>query len=143
MHTTDDKEIINTSDVILQQEKETCCTRTTTGSAPPIKILINNAYNIYYPVQLRRCGVVLMCQPDVLVQCPTIIQHLQNDVLYCLHILPISVRSLIRRTKIWINLSYCYGRYDEPTYVNHTTTHHHEAWLLWYVVHFFESMLLL
>jgi hypothetical protein len=131
MHTTDDKNSINRDDTTLQQETENDSTTGSTGNAQINNILINNAQNIYYPIRLRRCGAILMCRPEVLVQCPTIIQHLQNDISYCIHILPISVRSLIRRTKIWINLTYCYGRYDHPTHVNHTTTHHHAAWLLW------------
>jgi hypothetical protein len=93
-------------------------------------ILIDNSCHLYHPVRLR-CGVTLMCRPEVLVCCPMIMEYLNSDVSKCLQILPVSVRSLVRRTRIWVNLTYCYGRCDQPEYVNHTTAHHHEAWLLW------------
>ena len=93
-------------------------------------ILIDNSSNIYIPVRLR-CGVQVMCRPEVLGICPVILEHLNADLAQCLQILPVSVRPLVQRTQIWVNFSYCYGRYDQPERINHTTAHHHEAWLLW------------
>jgi hypothetical protein len=91
---------------------------------------IDNSRNTYSPVRLR-CGVELMCRPEVLDSCPEILEHLNTDLSQCLEILPISVRALVRRTRVWVNRSYCYGRCDRPEQINHTTAHHHEAWLLW------------
>jgi hypothetical protein len=93
-------------------------------------ILINNQQNPYNKVRLK-CGITLMVRPEVFSSCPSILDHLNSDVSQCLRILPISVRPLVRRTRIWVNHTYCYGRCSQPEYVNHTTAHHHEGWLLW------------
>jgi hypothetical protein len=94
-------------------------------------MLIDNSHNIYVLVRLRSCNMQAMCRPEVLDECPSILEHLNADLVQCLQLLPVSVRALVRRTRIWVNLSYCYGRYDLPEHINHTTAHHHEAWLLW------------
>jgi hypothetical protein len=94
-------------------------------------LLIDNSQNVYHPVRLS-CGVVLSCRPAVLTQCPSIVKVLERDIQQCLSILPASVSALVRRTRIWVNLTYQYGSVERPQTVNHTTTHHHEAWLLWY-----------
>lgn len=93
-------------------------------------MLIDNSRNTYHPVRLR-CGVRAMCRPEVLGSCPSLLEHLNADLVQCLQILPVSVHALVRRTLIWVNLTYCYGRRDRPEHINHTTAHHHEAWLLW------------
>jgi hypothetical protein len=93
-------------------------------------ILINNQSNPYNELRLR-CGVTVMVRPEVFASCPSALDHLNSDVSYCFRILPNSVRPLVRRTRIWINLTYCYGRCHAPEYVHHTTAHHHEGWLLW------------
>ena len=49
---------------------------------------------------------------------------------YCISILPPSVRSLVRRTQIWINRTYQYGPKNNPRYVKHSTAHHFGGWLL-------------
>jgi hypothetical protein len=30
-----------------------------------------------------------------------------------------------------VNLSYYYGPKKKPFYLNHSTAHHHEGWLIW------------
>ena len=97
---------------------------------------IDNRQTIYVLTRLP-CGVTVMCHPDILHQphwWHRIRTILQTDVSYCLQILPGAVRSLVRRTNIWLNLQnyhYCDPQTKQPIYVNHTTTHHHVAWLLW------------
>jgi len=92
--------------------------------------MIDNSQTTYIPVKIR-CGMLVMCRPDVLSLCPEILDHLNSDLSQCLEILPGSVRALVRRTRIWVNRSYWHGPRDRPENVNHTTTHHHEEWLLW------------
>jgi hypothetical protein len=94
-------------------------------------LLIDNSQNVYHPVRLS-CGVVVPCRPTVLSDCPSIVSVLERDVQQCLSLLPASVSDLVLRTRIWVNLTYQYGSIERPQMVNHTTTHHHEAWLLWY-----------
>ena len=93
-------------------------------------LTIDNSRNLYIPLRLL-CGVQVMCRPEVLRSCPAILQYLNCDLVQCFKILPVSVRALVRRTRIWVNLTYCYGRCDHPEHTNHTTAHHHEAWLIW------------
>ena len=105
-------------------------------------LLIDNSQTIYIPMRLR-CGITVMCHQDIFEPphekwLDRIRMILQTDVSYCLHVLPVSVRSLIRRTKIWLNGQnyYCNDpsqAVQQPIYANHTTTHHHVAWLQWYV----------
>lgn len=122
-------------------------------------VMIDNRQTIYIPIRLH-CGITVMCHADLWNQSQHSHEHwlrrirtiLQTDVSYCLQILPRSVRSLIRRTKIWLNGSnYCYldpqqqqqqSLPKQPIYVNHTTTHHDVAWLLWYVFSLFFFLLL-
>ena len=114
-----------------------------THHSNPQRLLIDNRQTVYIPIQLR-CGVTVMCHQDIFRQLPPpppqwfhqIRTILQTDVSYCLHILPVSVRSFIRRTKLWLNVQNYYyydPQTNQPIYVNHTTTHHHVAWLQWYV----------
>lgn len=72
-----------------------------------------------------------MCRPQVLLHCPMVLEDLQADIIDCQRVLPPSVAHLIRRTRIWINLSYQYGSVDKPRVLNHTTAHHHHGWLEW------------
>jgi hypothetical protein len=134
-------------------------TTTTTTAASTVQPerqqlqLIDNTQLIYHPIHLQLqapppqcCGstggittsktttVLLMVCPNVLRQCPTILPILQDDITYCLQLVPFSVRSTLLRTTIWINDTYCYGPHQEPIYVNHMTTHHHVAWLVGYVL---------
>jgi hypothetical protein len=94
--------------------------------------LIDNSRNIYIPIQLG-CGITVMCRPEVLTRCPLILKDLNSDLGQCLSILPRSVRHLVRRTQVWVNLSYSYGPRDRPLVLNHSVAHHHEAWLFWCV----------
>jgi len=94
--------------------------------------LIDNSVLVYIPMQLK-CGVTVQCRPDVLARCPSVLRDLNRDVEGCLEVLPPSVHALVRRTKIWVNTTYYYGHRDKPRNVNHSTAHHHEGWLFWYV----------
>lgn len=111
---------------------------------------IDNSRNVYIPVRLP-CGIQVMCRLSVLLQCPQVLQDLHTDVYVpcarmrwtpsltcicrqgCLELLPLSVHNLIHRTRIWVNLYYRMGNLQHLKLLNHTTTHHHEGWLLWYV----------
>lgn len=96
------------------------------------KVLIDNSRNIYIPIQLG-CGIRVLCRPEVLTRCPLILNDLNSDLCQCLSILPRSVHHLVRRTQVWVNLSYSYGLRDRPVVLNHSAAHHHEAWLFWCV----------
>ena len=116
------------------------------GTTPTLRqnLIVDNTQNIYIPIRLP-CGITVMYQQDIFEQPQSFKQQIQmileTDVSYCLQILPVSVRALIKRTKIWVNRNnYYYNdpqqqqqQNRQPIYVNHTTTHHHVAWLLWYV----------
>jgi hypothetical protein len=104
-------------------------------SLSPNTALIDNSRNIYIPIQLG-CGIRVLCRPDVLTRCPLILKDLDTDLCQCLSILPRSVHHLVRRTQIWVNLSYSYGLRDRPVVLNHSAAHHHEAWLFWCVFKF-------
>ena len=93
---------------------------------------IDNTNKTYIPFRFK-CGLKAYCTLDVYEQCPTILQILENDVNHCLRILPFSVHDLIRRTKLWINVTYVYGDIDHPKVLKHMNTHHYERWLHWYV----------
>jgi hypothetical protein len=97
--------------------------------------LMDNSILVYIPMKLK-CGVTVNCRPDVLTRCPSVLQDLNNDVEGCLDVLPESVHSLVRRTKIWINTTYYYGPTEKPHNVNHSTAHHHEGWLFWCVYYY-------
>jgi len=92
--------------------------------------MIDNSRINYLPIKLR-CGVIAMIRTNVMVCCPSVLQCLNKDLLQCLEIMPVSVRALILRTRIWVNLSYSYGPRDNLRLLKHTTAHHHDAWLLW------------
>jgi hypothetical protein len=92
--------------------------------------LIDNSSLIYHPIKLK-CGVRVMCRPIVLMQCPEVLQDLEEDCQACLRTLPRSVHKLIRRTPIWVNATYQYGPVYRPILLNHSTAHHHESWLRW------------
>jgi hypothetical protein len=92
--------------------------------------LIDNSKNHYVPIKLN-CGVKLCCSPRVLSQCSGVLCQLEADLKQCLQILPKSTHGLIRRTVIWVNVSYNYGPREHPIPLNHLTAHHHEGWLLW------------
>jgi len=88
---------------------------------------VDNSQHIYIPVKLK-CGVSARCRPNVLSACPQVLVELNNDLTQCLDLLPRSIHSLIRKTVMWVNLSYTVGMGEVLT---HSTTHHHESWLLW------------
>uniref|UniRef100_A0A7S3KWZ5 Uncharacterized protein n=1 Tax=Amphora coffeiformis TaxID=265554 RepID=A0A7S3KWZ5_9STRA len=92
--------------------------------------LIDNSRNIYLRVRLR-CGVILMCRPEVFWLCPQVLQVLYSDVGDILALLPRNLRPLLQRTKIFVNHEYAYGLKSKPQRVQHTTAHHHHEWLLW------------
>ena len=97
------------------------------GSLP-----IDNTTLVYIPVRLP-CGVETCCAPEVLSHCPMVLRSLQTDLVQILRILPWSVHSLVKRTKIWVNANYAYGLRDNPRVLRHSTAHHHEGWLIhWY-----------
>ena len=97
--------------------------------APSLSTAIDNSRHTYLPVRLRRSGVYVMCRLDV-VACHEFLNTLDADLVASLKILPQSVRPLIRRTKLWANQSYLVGNSEAPEEYNHTTTHHHQAWLI-------------
>ena len=90
---------------------------------------IDNTTLTYLPIKLR-CGVIIKCQPNVLVFCREVLVDLNDDIMQCLACLPPSVRPLLRRTTIWVNLNYSYGPIIHPKHVKHTATHHHSGWLV-------------
>jgi hypothetical protein len=97
-------------------------------------LLIDNSRHTYLPIRLHGSGVLLMCRPEVLWTCPHILALLHQDVGDVLALLPDNLRHLVRRTRIWVNHTYAYGAREKPVVVQHMTTHHHHAWLLWYDV---------
>jgi len=94
---------------------------------PSIKI--DNSRNIYIPFWLS-CGVQIYCRFNVLMECPKILYILDSDLRNCLKVLPLSVRKLILRIKIWVNLRYECGDVQKPNLYKHCTTHHTKEWLL-------------
>lgn len=92
--------------------------------------MIDNRFINYVAIKLR-CGVVAMCRTNVLTTCSSVLKSLNEDLAMCLEILPPSVHSLIRRIRVWVNLSYSYGAHDDPRLLKHTTAHHHHEWLIW------------
>eukprot|EP00934_Nitzschia_sp_Nitz4_P001562 Nitzschia sp. Nitz4//scaffold341_size29662//7475//8725//NITZ4_008037-RA/size29662-processed-gene-0.26-mRNA-1//-1//CDS//3329548543//1562//frame0 len=90
---------------------------------------IDNTTLVYIPIQIST-GNTVYCAPDVLSQCPMIVRSIQADLTQVLQLLPWSVHALIKRTQIWINSSYSYGPRDDPHVLRHSTTHHHEGWLI-------------
>ena len=92
--------------------------------------MIDNSRINYVSIKLR-CGVIAMCRANVLTCCPSVLRCINKDIMQCFEMFPVSVHSLIRRTRIWINLTYSYGPKQEPRLLRHTTAHHHDAWLHW------------
>lgn len=95
-----------------------------------MELLIDNSCNPYWPIRLR-CGVVVMCRPEVFWWCPQVLPILNADLREILALLPANIHPLIQRTKIWVNHQYRYGHREQPTVVQHTAAHHHYDWLLW------------
>lgn len=95
---------------------------------PSLTDFIDNSKNRYTAHKLK-CGVTIQVGEHVLEECPTVLKDLNNDLVGCISVLPPSVRSLVRRTKIWLNRSYSYGPKDNPKIVKHTTAHHSAGWL--------------
>lgn len=92
--------------------------------------LIDNSGKVYIPVRLK-CGVHAFCEPQVLSSCPGALGDLNRDLVDCFEILPTNLHGLILRTKVWINLTHRIGQRANPKILNHTTAHHHQAWLVW------------
>ena len=92
--------------------------------------MIDNSNLRYISIHLQ-CGLTAYCRPDVLVRCPSVLQDLNRDIQACLAILPLSTHALVKRTNLWLNTTYYYGPKANPKNVNHSTTHHHEGWLIW------------
>ncbi|KAL3798384.1 hypothetical protein HJC23_005037 [Cyclotella cryptica] len=90
---------------------------------------IDNSRRIYTAHKLK-CGVTIQVGEHVLEECPSVLEDLNYDLMECLLVLPASVRSLVRRTKIWLNRNYSYGPVNNPKTVRHTTAHHFAGWLL-------------
>ena len=107
------------------------------ASMPPIPTVrsqdddcpIDNAQLTYSSIRLP-CDVEVMVAPDVLSQHPMVLRTLQVDLTQCLKVLPYSVHPLIKRTKIWVNLSYVYGTRGRQKCLKHSTFHHEEGWLV-------------
>lgn len=71
-------------------------------SSIPLSNLVDNSSRVYCPFRLK-CGVTVQVGENVLETCPKILEQLNVDLVCCLHVLPASVRWLVRRTKIWVN----------------------------------------
>jgi len=121
------KEQIATRVPLLPGFNRSCSMDSTKPEKRPI--MIDNSNLTYIPMYLS-CGVTVNCRPDVLVRCPQILRDIDLDVKQCLSILPRSTHNLVRRTNIWVNTTYYYGPCMKPQNVNHSTAHHHQAWLL-------------
>lgn len=99
-------------------------------TAPADPTIIDNRRLVYVPVKLA-CGISAYCSPDVLKHCPMVLRSIQADISRALSVLPVSVHSLVRRTKLWLNYNgYLYGPVANPQILRHVTTHHHPAWLV-------------
>ena len=92
--------------------------------------MIDKTALLYLLLRLR-CGVMIMCRPEVLGRCPEVLRDLNGNLMQCLRVLPRSVHGLPRRTKVWVNASYRYGPIDKPRRVSHSTAHHYGGWLVW------------
>jgi len=92
--------------------------------------MIDNSKNIYIPFHLK-CGIIAHCNMEIFHTHPDILTTMEDDVRNCIKVLPRSVHDLIRRTAIWMNVSYVYGSLENPKVLKHTTTHHSEQWLIW------------
>ncbi len=92
--------------------------------------MIDNSQHVYIPFHLK-CGVTARCRLEVFDACPEILDAIEDDIHNCLRALPPSVHDLVRRTNIWINVTYFYGNFDDSKELKHTNTHHYEKWLIW------------
>mmetsp|Transcript_22569 Transcript_22569/g.62734 ORF Transcript_22569/g.62734 Transcript_22569/m.62734 type:complete len:566 (+) Transcript_22569:124-1821(+) len=92
--------------------------------------LIDNTTLTYVPLRLPHSQTTVRVRPQVLTHCPAILSELDQDLVQCQRLLPQSVQLLIRRTVLWINHTYRYGPKHQPIVLNHSTAHHHPAWLL-------------
>ena len=101
--------------------------------------MIDNSLNVYIPFRLK-CGITAQCRLEVFDTFPEILDVIEEDVFNCIRALPPSVHDLVRRTNVWINVSYVYGPLDRPKELKHTTTHHYERWLIWYANYFLHDM---
>ena len=96
--------------------------------------LIDNRTLTYVSIRLRRSKVSVQVRPAVLARCPAVLLELDQDLQQCLTtVLPPSVQGLVRRTVVWIHDTYVYGPRQAPIVLDHTTAHHHPAWLQRYV----------
>eukprot|EP00578_Thalassiosira_sp_NH16_P028004 CAMPEP_0181087380 /NCGR_PEP_ID=MMETSP1071-20121207/6241_1 /TAXON_ID=35127 /ORGANISM="Thalassiosira sp., Strain NH16" /LENGTH=328 /DNA_ID=CAMNT_0023169263 /DNA_START=17 /DNA_END=1000 /DNA_ORIENTATION=+ len=91
--------------------------------------LIDNSTRPYRSMKLK-CGVTVQVGENVMEISPGIIDDLNHDLIGCLSVLPASTRRLVRRTRIWVNHTYCYGPVIDPKHISHTTAHHFSGWLL-------------
>lgn len=91
--------------------------------------MIDNSENVYIPFHLK-CGLTAQCSLEVFDVVPQILDVIEKDVFNCIKALPASVHELVRRTNIWINVTYSYGQSDHPTVLKHTAAHHYEKWLI-------------
>lgn len=82
----------------------------------PLSNLVDNSSRIYYPFRLK-CGVTVQVGEHVLDASPNLLDQLNLDLVCCLHVLPASVRWLVRRTKIWVNRTYVYEFVSLVSYV--------------------------
>ena len=105
-----------------------CSVASSVSSQLPVRYIDNSRIS-YVPITLTT-GNTVHCAPDVLSSCPMILRSIQTDLLEILNILPWSVHALVKRTNIWVNLSYSYGTQDEPHVLRHSTAHHEEGWLV-------------
>mmetsp|Transcript_15849 Transcript_15849/g.18416 ORF Transcript_15849/g.18416 Transcript_15849/m.18416 type:complete len:341 (+) Transcript_15849:91-1113(+) len=90
---------------------------------------MDNTQNIYVPFHLK-CGINAHCSLDVFNQCPEILEIVEEDMFAILRVLPPSLHKLIKKTNIWINVTYVYGSFDNPKVMKHTVTHHFQEWLM-------------
>lgn len=89
---------------------------------------------VYIPFHFK-CGVTAQCNLEVFDKFPEILEILENDCANCLRILPKNCHDLIRRTNLWINVSYMYHDLEmEEREFKHATTHHFEEWLIGWVI---------
>lgn len=112
-----------------QQQKQPAQPPSSLIQQPHHQQQIDNTTLTYLPIKLR-CGATIKCQPNVLVHCRDVLADLSDDISLCLAAVPPSIRPLLLRTTIWVNLHYSYGPISQPRQVKHTTTHHHSGWLV-------------
>lgn len=123
------KEILNEDEMQLLPGFNRACSLESIRLKPSLPLMIDNSNLTYIPRRLS-CGMTVHCRPDVLTRCPQILRDLDLDVNQCLVVLPKSTHNLVRQTNIWVNTTYYYGPSTNPKNVNHSTAHHHKAWLL-------------